>query len=355
MRFLSVTILCLLSASIMMSSCAKKSNENQLAITKQAWLGWMEKTYGSDPMIKPLGNEGLFMKTITPATGTDDVKTNNWVRINYTGETIYGNVYATRNEDVAKMQGTWTVYTHYVPQYVKIPETFIYSGMCKGQYDAIKAMREGQQVEIYVPSYLGYGPSGASFNKGYQGQTQLGAGAHLKIKLELVEIIEDIDMHEKAAVVGYANNIGLSDPAKDTVKTNLFVARDIYPFIAPPAAEIALRDSITVDSTVHIYYVGEFLDGFVFSTNIDSVMTRVWPDVTHSSESKKAKEYTPKNGEMIDAFYHVVPTMVYDQWVQMVFTSNYGYGAQGKADGNTVIQPYSPLTFRFYVKSNKKE
>lgn len=54
---------------------------------------------------------------LTPSgDGEDDFE---WVMINYTGrEMTTGNVFVTRDPDIAKHQGTFTNYTHYTAEYV---------------------------------------------------------------------------------------------------------------------------------------------------------------------------------------------------------------------------------------------
>ena len=53
-----------------------------------------------------------------------------------------------------------------------------------------------------------------------------------------------------------------------------------------PEGETAYQgDSIKIDSTVKIWYVGKFLDGFVFDTNIDSIKRRAFGKVESTGEA----------------------------------------------------------------------
>ena len=95
---------------------------------------------------------------------------------------------------------------------------------------------------------------------------------------------------------------------------------------------------ITVDSTVNIYYVAKFLDGFIFDTNIDSVQVRLYGE----AKSNSAFKYKPKDDEndYISAFYYAIPRLYYGQRARMVFTSAYGYGITGKTAASDALNEY---------------
>lgn len=94
----------------------------------------------------------------------------------------------------------------------------------------------------------------------------------------------------------------------------------------------ALTDSVKLDGTAKIWYVGRFLDGFVFDTNIDEVKQIVYGEVKSAGS---ALSYVPEDGGMIQAFYYVVPQLRFGQWATIVTTSTYGYGASGKSGSTT--------------------
>lgn len=368
MRFLSVITFSLVSVSLLLSSCAKEVSENSLEVSKTSWSKWIAHFIETHPDqdIKPLGEDGVYAEVLkTAPVDAVSVEVGNWVRINYTGRSMEGDVFVTRDSMTAAQQGTVTLFTHYVPQYVLIAGNSAYSGIPYGQYLAIKSMKQGEKLRVYIPSYLAYGSSGTSFSKGYQGQNPLLAGSNVTMEIELVEVIKDITEFENKNVEKRAQtDWGLT--VKDTVKTNFYIQRfdptqgfnpvpdpafDPMKALDPDFDPDFVRDSITVDSMAKIYYIGRFLDGFVFDTNIDSVAKRLWDDNT----ARKVLSFRPKDGGYIEAFNLAIPTMVYNQCARFVFTSKYGYGVNGSSEGKTVIQPYSPLIFEIYILPNAKK
>ncbi len=326
----------LAAASLMVMSCAKKSEEDYNVIEQASLDAWMAK---NAPQAQRLDN-GMYIETVTPAPeGAVAPVAGNWVRINYTGKSLEGNVFATRYKEVAEQQGTNTLHTYYEPQYL-LYESYNTS-FTQGQLIALQQMKEGQVVTIYMPSSLAYGSYGTSFSGGYEGQYSLPANVPAIMTMELNEVVTDPTARETKLVMDYVvDEWGLERPEKDSTF--------FFQIIEGNEDE---ETKITVDSTVNIYYIGSFLDGFIFDTNIDSVAQRVFNDYDENS----ATSYTPADGGMIQAFYEAVPRMHYGDRAKMVFTSEWGYGMNGNSSGETVIQPYTPLIFEFWIETNQEE
>lgn len=97
-----------------------------------------------------------------------------------------------------------------------------------------------------------------------------------------------------------------------------------------PYTEVANSDadSVKMDGTARIWYVGRFIDGFVFDTNIDEVK-----ELLYERGYAKGKEfsYTPRSVESaIKAFHYVIPHMKYGQWAMLATVSAHAYGIEGK-------------------------
>src|SRR6187402_1171886 len=84
---------------------------------------------------------GLQYKVITSGKGKTPVASNS-VTVHYTGKLVNGTVF---DSSVERGQ----------------PATFGVSGVISGWTEALQLMKEGDKWEIYLPSELGYGPSGA--------------------------------------------------------------------------------------------------------------------------------------------------------------------------------------------------
>ena len=86
-------------------------------------------------------------------------------------------------------------------------------------------------------------------------------------------------------------------------------------------------DSVTLDGTAKIWYIGRFLDGFIFDTNIDEVKKIIYGEVQSAGS---ALSYTPSSGGMIQAFYYTIPNLKYGQWAELITTSTNAYGSSGQ-------------------------
>lgn len=144
-------------------------------------------------------------------------------------------------------------------------------------------------------------------------------------------------------------------------------------------------DSVKMNGTAQIWYVGRFIDGFVFDTNIDEVKELLYE---RGYVKGKTFSYTPGSAEdAIKAFYYAIPHMKYGQWATLATVSAHAYGMAGKTPqfrpvipgdpnimsrrkpgGNkpggkpdmkparateTVIPPYATLIFHVYVEPKR--
>ncbi len=124
-----------------------------------------------------------------------------------------------------------------------------------------------------------------------------------------------------------------NDPELDRKIAEALVKR--FHTETPYAGAVNLKsDSVGMDGTAKIWYIGRFLDGFIFDTNIDEVKELIY-DADYTKGS--ALSYTPKQNDMIQAFYYTVPNMRYGQWTSLITVSTNGYGASGKS-GTTTTQ-----------------
>lgn len=87
-------------------------------------------------------------------------------------------------------------------------------------------------------------------------------------------------------------------------------------------------DSVTLDGTAKIWYIGRFLDGFIFDTNIDEVKQIIYGE---AKTTGTVLSYKPSDGGMIQAFYYVVPNLKFGQWAELITTSTNAYGSSGQS------------------------
>ena len=326
-------------AAVCLSSCAKEPSVDWDTLREDAFEAWMD-LYGdgaekqeSGVYIKKLHSESNVVKP--PIEG-------DWVAIDYTGRLLTtGDVFATRDSAVAQQQGTFQYYTHYVPEFVEYKKG---ESIIDGLYYTLATMNEGDSELAYIPPALAYGTAGGSFSNGYQGQiSSVSAFIPIIMNLRLDKIVPDPLSYESSLVREYAyEKWGLA--VNDTVRKNM------YRRVLSQG-----KDTTTVgkDSVVCLYYIGKFLDGFVFDTNIaDSALKYNIYSTSSSSTKYDSISLTVGSSDTtyIKGFYSAVEGLRYGDVAQVVFTSTYGYGSTGtSSSGSTVIQPYSPLMFTIEV------
>ena len=334
MKNIVSVILAVACAAIFMSSCAEKQDDDTLKKQLASFDAWMEY-YGDGAVKQP---SGIYIKKLESSTSPSakTPKDGEWVMINYTGRDMTsGDVFVTRDSVVAKHQGTFQYYTHYVPQYVSFKETN--SLLIEGNYIALTDMKEGDKWRIYIPSNLAYGSSTYSYDKGYQGEASVRTNMPVIMDLELVKVISDPTQYENLAVAEYAAT-NWHQLLTDTIQANMY----------RESLSVGL-DTVTVkkDSTVSVFYVGRFLDGFIFDTNIEDTARKY--KIYSSSSSYGAKSVYVGNYNLCKGFEDGLLGMKYGETADVIFTSTYAYGSDGSQDGNTVIQPYTPLIFTIEV------
>ena len=325
--------------AIVAASCAKEPSDNlgekQMAAF-DAWVG----LYGDGAEKQP---SGIYIKKLHSASGVIKPPVEyDWIQLDYTGRIMVdGDVFVTRDSAVAVEQGTFEYFTHYVPQMIQFYED---GDLPRGVYDAVGTMNEGDRVRVYVPYTLAYGNYGRSFTGGYQGQvSSVPAQTPIIMDLELKKIISDPLRDESNEVAQYASR-NWGQTIADTLKTGLY-RRSLRTGL----------DTATVkdDSIAYVYYVGRFMDGFVFDTNIADT-ARKYHIYDNSSSSKYDSLVVSLKSEdmsVVRGFYEAIKGMRYGETAEALFTSTYGYGSTGQAGTSTTteIPPYAPLMFTIEV------
>ena len=325
------------------AACAEKVEEDIEAKRKLAFETWME-LYGDGATRLP---SGVYVKKLSSSSESSVVKPpvdGNWVSLNYTGRALYtGNIFVTRDSATARLLGSFEYYTHYVPEFAKFSKTDTV-GVIQGVYDALATMNEGDVVRAYIPPSLAYGSNGGSFSGGYEGQvSSVGSDVAIIMDLELKKIVPDPVAYETEQVQQFAyNNWGKR--VDDTIAKNVY----------RQTLELGKKDTLTVsdDTTVCVYYVGRFLDGFIFDTNIaDTAKKYNIYDTSIGTKYDSLKIST--NGtdtSYIQGFYKAIVGMKFGETAETVFTSRYGYGSSVRtpSDG-TWISSYTPLRYTIEV------
>lgn len=100
--------------------------------------------------------------------------------------------------------------------------------------------------------------------------------------------------------------------------------------------QILNADSLKKKTTANVWYIGRFLDGFIFDSNIDEVNEILYGTVENEGEalSFTTKDAVDEN-EYILAWEYAIPTLRLGQWAAILTVSTYGYGVAGVVGSHT--------------------
>lgn len=426
----------------LLTSCAKEQTESYDKFENQALEAWIAQN--RNELLKNYQPEGGYYVEVIDAGNMQAAPVNDtacWVKFDFSGRDLSGNIVLTRRADEAYQLGTFTKYTHYVPFYRYCGTSN--SSLMEGTYLAMRntlhldekyaedrglepefLLREGSKVKLYLPSRI-VGSGGVEGDGGYEGQYTLSSGRPFIVEMEICDTIKNPLEAEGSAVDAFCRlpqNGGLhvfsksddadkkspmpTDPedpdhpyicderwvsACDTIpqlyvnyRYNPAKTEDQLTFPEPYSVHfepyndsdlekkiadalvkrfhgegddyeaykgiVDLKaDSVKLDGKAKIWYIGRFLDGFIFDTNIDEVKEIIYGEVQNKGT---AYSYTPEDGGMISAFYYTVPNLQFGQWAEFITTSTNAYGSSGKSGGSSSSPSGSGYTSSYYDYMN---
>ena len=348
-KALSLSVLLLTLFSCADTTSVEPSNVEQTSL--DAWVKL------NKPNAKAF-KDGMYMTTLTEAAaGAEEIKDGSWVLLNYVGYDLNENIYANRYENIAKIifsSSKFNPRTHYAPQLVRIVKDT--SGVTPGQYEALKTMKVGQEVELIMPSAMAYGSYGSGnelfgFEWGFNGNTVISSNKPAIVNMVATVSVRDIVAYENKLVYDYAKaNLNGVESETDTIAPNLYASIDF--------TGADMTDTIDVDSSFYYKFVVKTLDGFTVDTNYPDTALVEWNhDIIGA-----LKEYTAHT-EQVEAFKTIISTDTLRSGCKftMVFTSKYGYGYQGtqilddSEVGQTLIQPYTPLVYSVVIVAKEED
>ncbi len=331
-------------------SCAKEEEPTQDELEQTSFDAWMS-LYGEGAEKQASGMYVKKLKNSTVSGAKTPSESSQWVRVNYTGWALAsGDVFVSRDPEVAKQQGTFEYYIHYIPDYLSMlvastsPSNYY---PIQGLYLALSEMKEGDVWRLYIPSRLAYGSNTfSSSNTYFAGQNVLAANTPIILEVELLEVVDDAEKEERYEVQNYAVSrleLGLADT----------IGPDIYCKVHSTVATTDVK--VGIDSTIDYYYVGRFLDGFVFDTNLKDTA-----DKYNLSQYKEASSYqlpmsstvglSLDDGGVVPGLDSTLHNISYGDIAECVFTSESMYGADGSfSTSATIIPPHTPVVFQIWT------
>ena len=176
-------LFCILCVAFSFGSCVESvtlSYDEMEAIALEEWI----RINRPELLNNYQPNGGYYVELLDEGVA-DSVPVryhNAWLWFDVTCRDLAGNVVLTRNSELARMQDSYTDYTHYVPYFLFCGEENS-SNLPEGTYLSMRnklniggkeySARYGTKMRLYLPSSIAAGNNGMSGDGGYEGQYTL--------------------------------------------------------------------------------------------------------------------------------------------------------------------------------------
>ena len=336
---------------LLLSSCAKNPSESQqdnelriLNATQQVYF----------PNAVPMNGDGSLWLISHSRTGTGDrVDSGNHVAIDYTGRVLPGmggQIFQTTDANTARQLGTFARNAHFAPIFTPTEP------MQVALHTALSEMRVGDTVKMMSASWLAFGAQ--SFER-WHGEVSLPANTPIVFEVVLHEIAPNPSERELNIVKNYVDSVNELHPAF-FVQAQDHEGNPLPGFYISYANTVPLHDTASYaveGSRMEVKYAGFYVQtGFLLDSNIDSITQRGWGMAPASTNDFTFTfTSTGESSEAINAMSLALRNVAPGSWVEAVFTSDYGYGANGYLRAATnqritdrPIHPYTPLRFKIF-------
>lgn len=154
------------------------------------------------------------------------------------------------------------------------------------------------------------------------------------------------------------DKVGLGHPYKDSKRFTDMAEFDkkLWKILDEKFADMINKTSdeaaeeIGEENGAIIWYVGRFLDGFIFDTNIDEVTELVFNEADAGGSSISYSVSSNKD-EYISAWAHCIPKLRYGRWGAIITSSGYAYGTTG-VSGSTSTSSSGGMDYSYYNMLN---
>lgn len=312
---------------------------------------WVAKNYPDIPKVE--GKDGLYMRITKNSAGNTTKPTDSsYVSITYSSMAPDGNYLVNMDPIFARQLNTFSYSTRYVPFKFRLHNWGAYYGMTLAQYEALKMMSVGDEVEIVAAVNYGYYYGLETMYQGFKGNTSPTSGVASYIKMKLNSFVLDAKREAENQVNTYVDNNW------SYVEDGLFMKKII--------ANDNVADSVRQDSVLKINYTGFFIDNFIFDTNIKSVAeenniystdrTYVPSDYYYNKYDSTNFGATGSSSNFIHAFKGVIGKMRLGEKVTMICYPSLAYGAAGSyGTTGTLIYTQTPLLFDIEIIKKEEE
>lgn len=335
-RFYAIALLAL----PLLFSCAKEESVSNDTIEKELLEAYMHVTYGEDRSAWPAkADMGYYYLPLRTTGNTKYAVDDWWVRYDISFKKQDGTLIYANTENVARAYNEFSYSRRYAPSYYIIGENYGY--ITKGGADAMRRYAAvGDSIRLIIPPSMAgiYLPPEYIINY---------ASKPVIIDIAVREVNLLPKETEQAELLAYkkanfpAAVLLKGESGKDTT--------DIYfQELTSPTEDIAVESG----DTVLVLYAGQYLDGFMFDTNIaDSAKNHHIYTYDPTKYMAEGMQVIIGNDEVVSGFEAAIKNMKKGSSAAVMFTSEWGYGNMGKDNGGP---NYTSTLFHIWLLDVKK-
>lgn len=292
-----------------------------------------------DELLRFQAYMSLYYPSLTPQAsglyymiheqGTGAIPANgNYILYKYEGKNLDGKVFETSNPEVAMLHDLYSVKNRYVSRFIeyKTATSTSMSGLTEG----ILYLKEGGKATFIMPSSLAYG--GVSYSS-------LPAYSSIIYSVELEKVVTDPEAYELENIHTF-----LQDSFPSLVISEIF--QDSVYFLETTEGN---GDLFVDDDEVEVNYIGYFMDGWVFDTNIDSIARL--HNLYETTKTYEPLKFTIGGSQVIEGFSRALKHLRREGYTKVIIPSYIAY----KTTGSGSIRPYEPIIFEITVVTEVEE
>ena len=312
--------------SLLTYSCGKDIEESAEQAHRRYIEAFIEKNY---PGIEPT-ESGLYILDSIPGTGAK-VGDSSYVLIDYTITYLDGYYIDYTSEEIARQLGQFSNQKLYGPQIWSILD----------QEDGIKEifsyMREGGQIQAVIPPWL--------MGEETENLTGNSDGTAKMYNFTLKKVIKDVIAYQDSLLNDYVKQ---KYPYLDTTEAGFYFMKT--------KSNPDPTDTLLDEQSVKLRYIGRYLNGKVFDTNIADTAKKygIYSECSYDLLSFKYfdnEDDAINQNSLVVGFSKALWRMTFDEKCRTFFNSDFGYGSAGS--GN--IPGYTPLCFEIQVEKNPEK
>lgn len=252
-------------------------------------------------------------------------ETDDFILYNYSVMGLSGVVVETNIKSTAYLYDLYSSTSRYAPAFSAYNESLI-----KGLIEGISYLKPPAKARFIMPSSLAFG---GSMFKG------LNPYSSIIYDLELIKVVSDPEAYEQAIIDDY-----LADYFPFGIEDTILYDGVYYLELAEGEGEY-FKDN----ENVEMNYIGRFVDGTVFDTNIKAVA--VENNIYQSGKSYLPFEVIVGSNDVIEGFSLVLKRLKPEGNAKVIITSSKAYGAVG----SSTIRPYEPLIFEIFILTEAED